>query len=75
MPGWSYHDQWWVSHNPNGTFMARGAFGQACYADPKAEMTIVRFASGPNAGNALIDPIPLPAYQAISDHLMAASPE
>lgn len=73
LPGWSYHDQWWVSHNPNGAFMARGVFGQACYADPKAEMTIVRFASGPNAGNALIDPTSLPAYQAISDHLVATA--
>lgn len=74
LPGWSYHNQWWVSHNANGAFMARGVFGQACYVDPKAEMTIVRFASGPNAGNVLIDPTSLPAYEAISDHLMATAP-
>ena len=69
LPGWSYHNQWWVSHNANGAYMARGVFGQACYVDPKAEMIIVRFASGPIAGNALIDPTSLPAYQAIADHL------
>jgi CubicO group peptidase (beta-lactamase class C family) len=71
LPGWSYHNQWWVSHNPDGAFMARGVFGQACYVDPKAEMIIVRFASNPQASNALLDPLSLPAYQAIADHLMA----
>lgn len=72
LPGWSYHDQWWVSHNTHGAFMARGVHGQACYVDPRAEMIIVRFASNPRAGNALIDPLSLPAYQAVAEHLMAA---
>lgn len=72
LPGWSYHNQWWVSHNAHGAFMARGVFGQACYVDPKAEMVIVRFASSPLASNALLDPLSLPAYQAIADHLMAS---
>ena len=71
LPGWSYHNQWWVSHNADGAYMARGVFGQACYVDPKAEMVIVRFASNPQASNALLDPLSLPAYQAIADHLMA----
>lgn len=71
LPGWSYHNQWWVSHNANGAFMARGVHGQACYVDPRAEMVIVRFASNPRAGNALIDPMSLPAYQALADHLIA----
>lgn len=73
LPGWSYHNQWWVSHNANGAYMARGVFGQACYVDPKAEMVIVRFASSPLASNALLDPLSLPAYQAIADHLMATA--
>jgi hypothetical protein len=51
--------------------MARGVHGQACYVDPKAEMSIVRFASHPLAGNVNIDPTSLPAYQALADHLMA----
>lgn len=69
LEGWSYNDQWWISHNASGAYMARGVYGQACYVDPKAEMIIVRFASGPNAGNTQIDPTSLPAYQAIADHL------
>jgi CubicO group peptidase (beta-lactamase class C family) len=70
LPGWSYHDQWWVSHNEHGAYSARGVYGQACYVDPKAEMSIVRFASFPLAANAHIDPTSLPAYQALAEYLM-----
>ena len=70
LPGWSYHNQWWISHNAHGAFMARGIHGQSIYVDPKAEMVIARFASHPNAGNVGIDPNSLPAYRAIADHLM-----
>ena len=69
LPGWSYRDQWWVSHNANGAFAARGVHGQTIYIDPAAEMVIVRLASYPTAANANLDPTSLPAYQAIADHL------
>ncbi|MEO6186477.1 MAG: 6-aminohexanoate hydrolase, partial [Steroidobacteraceae bacterium] len=71
LPGWSYHDFWWVSHDDHGAYMARGIHGQAIYIDPKAEMVIARFASHPLAGNANIDPLSLPAYRAVADKLMA----
>jgi len=71
LPGWSYHNQWWVSHNEDGAYSARGVYGQACYVDPKAEMSIVRFASFPIATNAHLDPTSLPAYQALADYLKA----
>ncbi len=71
LPGWSYHDQWWVSHDDHGVFMARGIHGQAIYVDPKAEMVIVRFASHPVAGNRALDPTSLPAYRAVADWLIA----
>jgi CubicO group peptidase (beta-lactamase class C family) len=70
LPGWSYHDQWWVAHDDHGVFMARGIHGQAIYVDPKAEMVIVRFASYPKAGNVAIDPTSLPAYRAVAERLM-----
>jgi CubicO group peptidase (beta-lactamase class C family) len=70
LPGWSYHNQWWVSHDDHGTFTARGIHGQTVYIDPKAEMVIVRFASNPHAANAGIDPTSLPAYRAMADRLM-----
>jgi CubicO group peptidase (beta-lactamase class C family) len=71
LPGWSYHDFWWVSHDDHGVYMARGIHGQAIYVDPKAEMVIARFASHPLSANVNLDPTSLPAYRAIAEHLMA----
>jgi CubicO group peptidase (beta-lactamase class C family) len=70
LPGWSYHSQWWVSHNAHGAYSARGIHGQAIYIDPKAQMVIVRFASNPRAGNTGFDDVSLPAYQALGEALM-----
>lgn len=70
LPGWSYRNMWWISHNEHGVFSARGIHGQAIYIDPAAEMVIVRFASHPLAGNINLDPTSLPAYDAVARHLM-----
>jgi len=72
LPGWSYRNQWWVSHNDHGAFMARGIHGQAIYIDPQAEMVIARFASHPLAGNVNLDPTSLPAYHAVARHLIVS---
>ena len=71
LPGWSYRNMWWVSHNEHGAFSARGIHGQLIYVDPKAEMVIARFASHPLAANANLDPTSLPAYHALAKHLIA----
>jgi hypothetical protein len=71
LPGWSYHRQWWLSHNEHGAFMGRGIHGQAIYVDPRAEMVIARFASHPLASNVHLDPTSLPAYHALARHLIA----
>jgi CubicO group peptidase (beta-lactamase class C family) len=70
LPGWSYRNMWWVSHNPHGAYTARGIHGQAIYVDPAAEMVIARFASHPLGANANLDPTSLPAYHAVAEHLM-----
>jgi CubicO group peptidase (beta-lactamase class C family) len=70
LTGWSYHQQWWLSHNAHGAYMARGIHGQAIYVDPKAEMVIARFGSHPLASNIHLDPTSLPAYHAIARHLL-----
>jgi CubicO group peptidase (beta-lactamase class C family) len=70
LPGWSYRNMWWVSHNEHGAYMARGIHGQSIYIDPKAEMVIVRYASHPIAANAANDPITLPAYMAVANTLI-----
>jgi CubicO group peptidase (beta-lactamase class C family) len=70
LPGWSYRDLWWVSHNEHGAFAARGIYGQAIWIDPTAEMVIARYASFPKAANANLDPTSLPAYAALGTYLM-----
>jgi len=71
LQGWSYRDMWWITHNTDGAFAARGVHGQSIYIDPKAEMVVVRYASHPQAGNAANDPTTLPAFQALAQHLMS----
>ena len=70
LPGWSYRNMWWVSHNEHGAFTARGIHGQTIYVDPAAEMVIARFASHPLGANSNLDPTSLPAYHAVAKHLM-----
>jgi CubicO group peptidase (beta-lactamase class C family) len=70
LPGWSYRNQWWVSHNEHGAYSARGIHGQAIYIDPKAEMVVARIASHPLAGNVNFDATSLPAFHALAKHLM-----
>jgi CubicO group peptidase (beta-lactamase class C family) len=72
LPGWSYRNMWWISHNEHGAYTARGIHGQAIYIDPKAEMVIARFASHPLAANVNLDPMSLPAYHAVAKHLLGA---
>lgn len=69
LPGWSYRNMWWVTHNENGAYTARGIHGQVIWIDPKAEMVIARYASHPIASNPFNDPISLPAYAAMAKKL------
>jgi CubicO group peptidase (beta-lactamase class C family) len=72
--GWSYKSQWWHTHNANAAFMAIGLYGQAIYVDPKAEMVIVRFLSGPTGSTVGMDHLTLPSFQALADHLSSRDP-
>lgn len=71
LPGASYRNQWWVSHNDHGAYLARGIHGQGIYVDPKAEMVIGRYASHPVAASAGNDPVTLRAYMALAKELLA----
>ncbi|MGE8365583.1 serine hydrolase domain-containing protein [Cupriavidus sp.] len=70
LPGWSYRSMWWVSNDDHGVFEARGIHGQRIYIDPKAELTIVRYASHPIAANGANDPVTHRAYRALALSLM-----
>ena len=73
LPGWSYRNMWWVSHNEHGAYTARGIHGQVIYIDPKAEMVIARFGAHPSASNVGNDPLTLPAVHAMGEALLARS--
>lgn len=52
--GWSYHHQWWVTHNKHGAYLGLGYGGQMLYIDPVAEMVVAKLSSYPTptpAGN------------------------
>lgn len=70
LAGWSYRSMWWITHNHHRAYMARGVHGQSIYIDPMAEMVIARFASNPLSSNKYIDPLSLPAYEAVANYLL-----
>lgn len=45
LKGFSYRDQWWVTHNEHNAFAAMGVYGQLLYIDPTADMVIVKQSS------------------------------
>jgi CubicO group peptidase (beta-lactamase class C family) len=66
LPGYSYRNMWWVTHNEHGAFEARGIHGQRLYIAPAAEMVVARFASHPIARSAASDPIIMPSMIALA---------
>ncbi len=73
LKGWSYRNMWWITENSHGAYMARGVHGQAIYIDPAAEMVIVRLASTFHSSNLEIDPLSLPAYEAVANYLISVA--
>jgi CubicO group peptidase (beta-lactamase class C family) len=52
--GYSYHHQWWMTHNEHGAYHGLGYGGQMLVIDPAAQMVIAKFSSYPTptpAGN------------------------
>lgn len=45
LPGFSYHNQWWISHDQYGGYSARGKFDQQIHIAPKTETVIVKLSS------------------------------
>ncbi len=65
LPGYSYRNMWWVTHNTHGAYEARGIHGQRLYIAPQAELVVARFASHPIAASAANDPITIPGLIAL----------
>lgn len=47
--GYSYHNQWWIAHDKDGTFEGKGVNGQHLHINPAANMVIVKLSSHPIA--------------------------
>ncbi len=65
LPGYSYRNMWWVTHNEHGAYEARGIHGQRLYIAPEADLVVARFASHPIAYSAANDPITVPGFLAL----------
>jgi CubicO group peptidase (beta-lactamase class C family) len=74
LPGYSYRNMWWVSHDELGSVEGRGIHGQRLWIAPRAETVIARFASHPIAASAANDPLTMPAFRALGRHLMSLRP-
>ena len=72
LPGYTYRNMWWITHNEHGAFEGRGIHGQRLYVAPAAEMVVARFASHPVAASAANDPITIPALLALGRMLRHA---
>jgi CubicO group peptidase (beta-lactamase class C family) len=69
LPGYSYRNMWWVTHNALEAFEGRGIHGQRLYIAPRAELVIARFCSHPIATSAANDTVTLPAFAALCQML------
>lgn len=69
MEGWSYRNQWWITHNEHKAYSAIGIYGQFIYVDPTAQVVIVKQSSFLSARNETIDYDPIVAFHELAKYL------
>lgn len=67
--GYSYHNQWWVTHNGDGAYEAWGVHGQTLHINPAAKMVIVKLSSNPVASNNATHELNIRAFAAMAKTL------
>lgn len=67
--GYSYRNQFWISHNADGAFELLGVHGQMIHVNPAAGLVMVRLSSHPIASSGAHLPMTLPAMQALAQLL------
>lgn len=70
LKGFSYRDQWWVTHNEHRAFLAMGVYGQNIYIDPTANVVIVKQSSQPSAVLEFADKNDFGLFHALARYLM-----
>lgn len=68
-PGYSYRNQWWISHNDDGAYEALGVHGQMIHVNPTVGLVVVRLSSHPVASTGQTFPMTRPAMAALADML------
>lgn len=69
--GYSYHNQWWIPHDRDGSFEMKGLNGQHMHINPAAELVIVKLSSHPVGDTSLTHDLDRRAFAAIAAALRA----
>jgi len=69
--GYSYHNQWWIPHDRDGSFEMKGLNGQHMHINPAAELVIIKLSSHPAGDTSLTHNFDRRAFAAIAAALRA----
>ncbi len=64
--GYSYHNQWWIPHDADDTFEAKGLHGQHIHINAKAELVVVKLSSHPVPNTAFTHTLDRRAFAALA---------
>ena len=64
--GYSYHNQWWVPHDADGTLEAKGLMGQHIHINPAAELVVVKLSTHPVPNTAFTHALDRQAFAALA---------
>jgi CubicO group peptidase (beta-lactamase class C family) len=67
--GYSYHNQWWIPHDRDGTFEMKGLNGQHMHINPAAELVVVKLSSHPAGDTSVTHNLDRRAFAAMADAL------
>jgi CubicO group peptidase (beta-lactamase class C family) len=69
--GYSYHNQWWIPHDGDGSFEMKGLNGQHMHINPAAELVIIKLSSHPAGDTSLTHNLDRRAFAAIAAAMRA----
>jgi CubicO group peptidase (beta-lactamase class C family) len=69
--GYSYHNQWWIPHDRDGSFEMKGLNGQHMHINPAAELVIIKLSSHPAGDTSVTHTLDRRAFAVIAAALRA----
>lgn len=67
--GYSYHNHWWVAHDADSTYEAKGLMGQHIHINPAAQLVVVKLSSHPVPNTAFTHTLDRQAFAALAGAL------